>query len=76
MKHPVYAPDKLTDGELLRYRRDLESAIAELPPASGTVDGLRAKLDGVTAEQDSRRRQRGSHKPPEGGCTAGELPSG
>jgi hypothetical protein len=55
-KHPLYA---LTTYELLDYRRQLENAIAFSSwqtPVPGTRDDLQAKLDTVTAEQESRER--------------------
>jgi hypothetical protein len=59
-KHPLGA---LTTYELRDYRRQLERAIAffaaqdPVPPAR---DELQAKLDAVTAEQDSRSRSAGT----------------
>lgn len=60
MEHPKWPIGELTDGELLRYRASLQSAIGQLPSTSGTVDGLRAKLDAVTAEQEARSAARRS----------------
>jgi hypothetical protein len=54
--HPLYA---LATFELVRYRRQLETAIAyfdtqdPVPPARGD---LQAVLDAVLAEQDDRAR--------------------
>jgi len=59
-KHPLGA---LTTYELRDYRRQLERAIAYFA-AQDTVpaaqDELQAKLDAVTAEQDSRGRLAGA----------------
>ena len=55
-KHPLHA---LTTFELRDYRRHLENAIAffdkqdPVPPARAA---LQAKLDGVIAEQDDRKK--------------------
>ena len=49
-RHPVHA---LTTGELTRFRRELEHAVVRLGQAPVVAD-LRAKLDEVLAEQESR----------------------
>ena len=58
-KHPLWA---LTTYELRDYRRQLERAIAFFAtqdPVPAARDELQAKLDAVTAEQDSRSRLAG-----------------
>jgi DNA-binding GntR family transcriptional regulator len=53
----------LTTYELLDYRRYLERAIAFFAaqdPVPATRDELQAKLDAVSAEQDSRGRLAGA----------------
>jgi hypothetical protein len=55
-KHPMYA---LTTYELRDYRRELERAIAfygKHHPSAPVLADLRARLDDVLAEQDSRAR--------------------
>jgi hypothetical protein len=55
-KHPMYA---LTTYELRDYRRDLERAIAfygEHHADAPVLADLRARLDDVLAEHDSRAR--------------------
>ncbi len=59
-KHPLGA---LTTYELRDYRRQLEHAIAffaQQDPVPAARDELQAKLDAVTAEQDSRSRLAGA----------------
>jgi len=58
-EHPLGA---LTTYELRDYRRELERAIAFFTaqdPVPAVRDELQAKLDAVTAEQDSRSRLAG-----------------
>ena len=58
-KHPLWA---LTTYELRDYRRQLERAIAFFAaqdPVPAARDELQAKLDAVSAEQDSRGRLAG-----------------
>lgn len=50
--HPMYA---LTTSELSQYRRELEHAVTRLGEAPVVAD-LRAKLDEVLAEEESRTR--------------------
>jgi hypothetical protein len=50
-KHPLHA---LTTHELRDYRRDLEHAIHRLASGDPAHAGLRARLDAVIAEQQSR----------------------
>ena len=55
-KHPMYA---LTTYELRDHRRELERAIAffdQHHPATPVLADLRARLDEVLAEQESRAR--------------------
>lgn len=55
-KHPMYA---LTTYELRDYRRELERAIGyyvQNHPSAPVLADLRARLDDVLAEQDSRSR--------------------
>jgi hypothetical protein len=55
-KHPMYA---LTTYELRDYCRELERAIGyyvKHHPSAPVLDDLRAGLDAVLAEQDSRAR--------------------
>jgi hypothetical protein len=55
-KHPLYA---LTTFELRDFRRQLENAIAFFDtkdPVPAVHDDLQARLDAVTAEQESRTR--------------------
>ena len=52
----------MTPGQLSGYRRQLERAIAFFAaqdPVPAVRDELQAKLDAVTAEQDSRSRLAG-----------------
>ena len=51
--HPLPA---LTTSELDRYRRQLETALAERDPAASTQRGLRDRLIAVLAEQADRAR--------------------
>ena len=51
--HPLPA---LTTFELAGYRRDLERALAGLPPDAPARGHLQGRLTGVQAEQDSRTR--------------------
>jgi hypothetical protein len=51
--HPLHA---LATFELTGYRRDLEHALAALPPAAPARMILQGKLAEVQAEQDSRTR--------------------
>ena len=51
--HPLYA---LTTYELRDYRRDLERAIAGIPPGAPAQADLRGRLDEVLAEQESRAK--------------------
>jgi hypothetical protein len=51
--HPLHA---LTTYEIRDYRRLLEQAIKGIAPDAPVQAQLRAKLDAVTAEQDSRAR--------------------
>jgi hypothetical protein len=51
--HPLYA---LTTYELRDYRHDLERAIAGTPSGAPAQADLRARLDEVLAEQESRAR--------------------
>jgi hypothetical protein len=59
VEQPKHSLDAMTTYELRDYRRDLERAIAffdrqtPVPPA---LDRLQAKLDGVIAEQDDRKK--------------------
>jgi hypothetical protein len=50
-KHPLHA---LTTYELRDYRRDLEHAIKRISSGDPAQADLRARLDAVTAEQESR----------------------
>lgn len=55
-KHPLHA---LTTFELRDYRRQLENAITFFDtkdPVPAVRDELQARLDAVTAEQESRTR--------------------
>jgi len=55
-KHPLPA---MTTYELRAFRRQLENAIAFFDaqhPVPPVRDGLRARLDDATAEQESRKR--------------------
>jgi hypothetical protein len=55
-KHPLYA---LTTFELRDFRRQLDNAIAffnRQDPVPAVRDDLQARLDAVTAEQESRDR--------------------
>jgi hypothetical protein len=52
-QHPVHA---LTTYELLRYRRELEQALALGPEHVATRAALRAKLAEVLSEQDTRTK--------------------
>jgi hypothetical protein len=51
--HPLPA---LTTFELAGYRRDLEHALATLPPGAPARRHLQGQLTDVQAEQDSRTR--------------------
>jgi hypothetical protein len=51
--HPLHA---LATFELTAYCRDLERALAGLPPAAPACGILRGKLAEVQAEQESRAR--------------------
>jgi hypothetical protein len=52
-KHPIYA---LTTGEISRYRRELERAIAGIAPDAPVQADLKRRLDEVLAEQEQRAR--------------------
>jgi hypothetical protein len=59
-KHPL---PTMTTYELRAYRRQLENAIAFFDaqhPVPPVRDGLQARLDDVTAEQESRKRIAGA----------------
>jgi hypothetical protein len=56
-KHPV---SQLTTYELRDYRRQLEHAIADLPPPAPVQADLRRRLDEVIAEQDHRASAAGA----------------
>ncbi len=53
VEQPQHPTSQLTTGELTRYRRELEHAVARLGQAPVVAD-LRAKLDEVAAEQEQR----------------------
>jgi DNA-binding GntR family transcriptional regulator len=62
-KHPLHA---LATFELRDYRRQLENAVARLGtehPAPAVRDSLRASLDAVIAEQESRAQLRRYSQP-------------
>jgi hypothetical protein len=52
-KHPVYA---LTTGEISRYRRELEHAIAGIASDAPVQADLKRRLDEVLAEEEQRRK--------------------
>lgn len=59
VEQPKYRLTQLTTYELRDYRRELERAVAWFDkhhPAAPVLADLRARLDGVLAEQDSRTR--------------------
>jgi hypothetical protein len=65
-KHPLSA---LTTYELRDYRRQLENALAFFDaqdPVPAVRDGLRARLDDVLAEQESRQRIADARQDPPG----------
>jgi hypothetical protein len=51
--HPLHA---LTTFELTAYQRDLERALAALPPAAPARGIVQGKLAEIQAEQESRAR--------------------
>lgn len=57
MQPPPHPTHQLTTYELRDYRRDLEHAIRNLPEHDAVRAKLRARLDEVLAEQESRSRQ-------------------
>ena len=60
-KHPVHA---LPTGELSRFKRELEHAVKRISPDAPVQADLRAKLDEVLAEQQSRESiRRASGRP-------------
>jgi hypothetical protein len=52
-KHPIYA---LTTGEISRYRRELERAIAGIAPDAPVQADLKSRLGAVLSEQEQRAR--------------------
>ena len=56
MAESPYPLGQYTTGELTRYRRELERALRGLPDTAPAGARLRADLDLVHAEEESRRR--------------------
>ena len=53
---PEYPLSQMTTSELARYRRDLEGSLRGLPAHAPVRADLKARLDLVEAEEESRAR--------------------
>jgi hypothetical protein len=58
VKAPRWPPGQQTDGELLRYREQLQAALPTLPAGSSEYSDHERRLNAVMSEQGDRRRRR------------------